>query len=149
MHCKNSLWTLQFSHILPFDYCFFIMYAALKTWTNGGKVISHRKTWNVVWFQFNSVALNSLAKSNETDRVEWILSFQPIHLFVWNESHLSVCLNASSYATHTYTYMSTIYNCTPTLCSVKNLLSLSTHQKVSTWHWTKHLVNANNVIGYA
>lgn len=149
-HGKNSLWRPQFSHTLSFDYCFFIMHAALKPWTNEGKVISHWQTWNVVWFQFHGVALNLLAKSNETDRAEWILSFQPnLHLFVWNESHLSICLNASTYATHTYKYMGTIYNCTPTLYSVKKLLSLSTHQKESIWHWTKHLVNANNVIGNA
>lgn len=48
--------------------------------------------------------------------------------------------------THAHTYMCIKNNCTPTLCSVRNLLSVSTHQNVLRWHWAEHFLNANNVI---
>lgn len=48
--------------------------------------------------------------------------------------------------THTHTHICIIHNGTPTLCSVKNLLSVSTHQKVFRWHRAEHFLNANNAM---
>lgn len=48
--------------------------------------------------------------------------------------------------THPHTHICIIHNGTPTLCSVRNLLSVSTHQKVFRWHRAEHFLNANNVM---
>lgn len=122
----------------------------------------------VTRYQFTSsvqsLIPNQIAMRHRQSVVDSLLPIKS-QLFVWSESHLSRCLNASSAAhpparthvrmharthkttnkqpMHTHTvYTHALYITAlipPTLCNVRNFLSLSTHQKVLRW-------NANNVI---
>lgn len=97
-----------------------------------------------------SLIRNQIAMRRRQSGVDILLPIKPLlQLFVWSESHLFQMPECQLFChppTHAHTYMCIINNCTPTLCSVRNLLSVSTHQNVLRWHWAEHFLNANNVI---
>lgn len=124
----------------------------------------------VTRYQFTSsvqsLIRNQIAMKRRQSVVDILLPIKSqLQLFVWSESHLSRCLNASSAAhphthmheqtracartharTHAHTKPQTANAHTystralyitalipPTLCNVRNFLSVSTHQKVLRW----------------
>lgn len=97
-----------------------------------------------------SLIRNQIAMRRRQSGVDILLPIKPpLQLFVWSESHLFQMPECQLFChppTHAHTYMCIKNNCTPTLCSVRNLLSVSTHQNVLRWHWAEHFLNANNVI---
>lgn len=92
-----------------------------------------------------SLILNQIAKRRSKSRVDILLPIKPpLQLFVWSESHLSRCLNASSSDAPTQTCA---LNITALLLpALRGTLSVSAHQKALGWHWAERFLNANNVI---
>lgn len=72
-------------------------------------------------------------------KAEILLPIKPVlQLFGVKVTFAQAWISAALPPTHTYSRICIIHNRTPTPCSMRNLLSVSTHHKVLRWHQAGH-----------